>query len=545
MILIKALLVCVLYTAVGFAIPYSEGRHRHLPLHNRDVDPIEAANDAADAANVSGILKAFTGTATSCNTLPHNEYSTTSPGAVGIDAVKLQTALNYAAVDGSSSVKVFRNGCLIGQGFRDALDDRVPELNAGQTKAIVALVAGIVADRGWVDLDAPIGQYIPDDLGDAAHRAISLRIFMQLTSGVQVNHVTGLNFFLDISRTREYFSTPLLHAPGTYYEFDEIMPSVVMYVLERAIQAHMPSVDFQTFTQCQLFDALGIPESAYFSQKDRSGVTTGYSGLWLRPLEYGRIGQMLLNNGTFGGSQVLSADYVQRLRQGTDANCGFGLYVWLNSCKPGQTQVDTDYPSRRIYPGEAWIQSAPSDMYYSLGLGTNTFVIPSLNMVVTRDGYQELDTVPGATNGDLHGAFPGNAGGPGDHQFFRLLMAAVTDIPPSVRATIQNSGPYNRPPDERVDVAPFLIPLDAPLGSYTAIGPNGPVGCNAVSCPESKSDGLNWIGEIPRTLPGLVGLEQRPSGAESPASSCTKADPTIFPIGPILSAAGSAVPVVQ
>jgi hypothetical protein len=92
-------------------------------------------------------------------------------------------------------------------------------------------------------------------------------------------------------------------------------------------------------------------------------------------------------------------------------------------------------------------------------------------MIVSRAGYQELDTVPGAVNGDLHGAFPGNVGGPGDHEFLRLLMDAVKYIPPSVQRTIKNSGPYNRPPDENVNVTKFLLPLSAPLGSYTALGP--------------------------------------------------------------------------
>jgi CubicO group peptidase (beta-lactamase class C family) len=90
-------------------------------------------------------------------------------------------------------------------------------LNAGQTKAVVALIAGIVADRQWVGLDAPIAQYLPADLASyKEHAAVSLRIFMQLTSGVQVNHLERLNFVLDISRTCEYFATPFEHKPGTY-----------------------------------------------------------------------------------------------------------------------------------------------------------------------------------------------------------------------------------------------------------------------------------------------------------------------------------------
>lgn len=151
----------------------------------------------------------YTGTATSCDMDPAEGYPVTSPEAVGIDTQKLKAALSYAAVDGSFSVKVFRNGCEVGQGFRDALMDRVPSLNAGQTKAIIAMVAGIASDRGWVDLDAPIDAYVEPGLGDAAHRSRTLTQLMQLTSGAQVNHVAGLNFFADISRTREYFSTAL------------------------------------------------------------------------------------------------------------------------------------------------------------------------------------------------------------------------------------------------------------------------------------------------------------------------------------------------
>ncbi|KAK4626246.1 von Willebrand factor A domain-containing protein 5A [Fulvia fulva] len=378
-----------------------------------------------------------------------NEYATTSPNAVGIDSAKLNAALGYAAVQGSSSVKVFRNGCLVGQGFRDILQERVPELNAGQTKAVVALIAGIAADRGRININAPIDRY-----------------FMNLVSGVQVNHIQGLNQVADISRMREYFAQKLVHPAGEYYEFDETTPSVVVYCIERVVEAK-GYADFQNFAQKELFNKLGIPESAYFWQKDRSGVTTGYSGLWLRPLEYGRLGLLLLNNGTFGGRRILSQAFIEEARKGTSANCEFGL------------------------------------------LGTNTFVIPSLDMVISRVGYQELDTLPGATNGDLHGAFPGNAGGPGNHEFFRLLMASITNIRANVAATIQNSGPYDRPASERVDLEPFIEPLSAPLGSYAAIGPSGPVGCNALSCESSSNDGLTWLGHIPRTLPGF--MEQRPS----------------------------------
>lgn len=139
--------------------------------------------------NITTLLSNFTtvtylGSASRFDMPAHDEYHGTEPEAVGFDRNKLKAALSYAAVDGSFSIKVFRHGCLVGQGFRDTLDDRIPSLNAGQTKAVVALVAGIVADRGWIDLDAPIDRYVEPGLGDAAHRNRTIRDFMTLVSGV-------------------------------------------------------------------------------------------------------------------------------------------------------------------------------------------------------------------------------------------------------------------------------------------------------------------------------------------------------------------------
>ncbi|MGQ0624940.1 MAG: serine hydrolase domain-containing protein [Sporichthyaceae bacterium] len=447
-----------------------------------------------------------------CVAEPTQEYRRVESDSYAVHPRRLQDALSYAATQGANTIKVFRRGCLLGQGFRDDVTERVPTLNAGQTKTVVALIAGIVADRGWVELDAPIGRYLPADMGDAAHRKVTLRQLMQLTSGAAVNHVQGLNFVADQSRSREYFAMELRHKPGTYFEFDETTPSVLVDVLSRVIAARRNGQDFQDFVQQALFDPLGIPASAWFWQRDRSGTTTGYSQLFLRPLEYGRLGELLRGEGAFGGHRVVSAQFVRAMQRGSRANCGFGLYVWLNSCRPGQSQVNTNYPSRRTHPGEPWIASAPADMYYSLGLGTNTFVIPSLDMVITRSGEQELDNVAGLERGDLHGFFPGNAGGPGDHEFFRLLMDAVLDMPEQVRASIANSGEYDRPTNGDYDLGPAFEPPGAFAGSYLGVGPQAPVGCTALGCAGERNDGLRWLGDLPRVGPGILGVDKRPSG---------------------------------
>jgi hypothetical protein len=72
-------------------------------------------------------------------------------------------------------------------------------------------------------------------------------------------------------------------------------------------------------------------------------------------------------------------------------------------------------------------------------------------------------------------AFPGNAGGPGEHEFFRLLMGAVTDLPGDVAADL-DTGPSDRERDSEVFLEPFVGPPTAGLGAYPGVGPQGPGG---------------------------------------------------------------------
>ncbi|MGH3772539.1 MAG: serine hydrolase domain-containing protein [Pseudonocardiaceae bacterium] len=449
----------------------------------------------------------------SCAMTRTGEYVKADPAAAGLDPAKLRAALAYANLSNPLTMKVFRHGCLIGEGLRDPLFDRVPADNWGQAATITALVTGIAQDQGLVDIDAPIGTYLPATLGDGAHRAVTLRNLLQASSGVEINQVRGLNFFADQSRVREFFTMPIVHEPGTYYEYDQTAISVIVYVVQRAIWKREPGLDFQDYAQRELFDKLGIPRSAYFWQRDRSGTTTGYSQLWLRPLESGRLGELILTGGFYDHKRVISERFMREFRTAAKTNCGYGFLTFLNSCTSGQKQVDVSVPTRRDAGGVPWVASAPADMIFTDAIGLRTYVIPSLDLVVTRSGEQELDLLPSARRGDLEGVVPGRPGQAGTHEFFRLLMAAVTDMPEKARATIANSGPYDRASQVGFDATHFLYPLDAPAGAYLSVGPGAPRGCNPLGCEGEPNDGVpRYAGDIPRTVPGILGTETRPNG---------------------------------
>lgn len=440
------------------------------------------------------------------------EYPTAEPAAQGMDPAKLREALDYAALMGSNTIKVFRHSCLLGEGLRDPLTERVVDDSWGQTKTVVSLLTGIAADRGYLDLDAPIAEHLPPDLGDAAHRAVTLRQLLHATSGAEVNQVRGLNFAADDSRVRDWFAQPITREPGTYYFYDQTATSVIVYVTERAMaDAEGREIDYQDFAQRALFDRLGIPNTAWFWQRDRTGTTSGYSQLFMRPLEFGRLGEVVLRDGVFQGEQVVSEGYVAEFDRGTAANCGYSVLTFINNCEPGEQRVGVGVPEREVDDGAPWIASAPADMIFTDGVGTRTYVIPSLDMVVTRSGEQELDLLPSAARGDVNNTVPGRPGAAGSHEFFRKLMAAVTDMPDGVRATIANSGPYDGPP--RVGFDPTQYTNQPTAGLETTTGYGLPGDCDPTGCAGEPNDGIPELAtDAPRVLPGTVLPEQRPDG---------------------------------
>jgi CubicO group peptidase (beta-lactamase class C family) len=468
------------------------------------------------------LAQTFNGDAKSCAMTRTAEYPITSPEAVGLDSAKIKAAVDYWTSENSETVKVFRYGCLVAQSGRDPLLERIPRQNWSQTKTVNALVAGVAVRQGLIKVDAPIGDYLPVGLGDAAHRAITVRNVLNMTTGLDMNWVRGLNFFADISRPREAMAARLVHQPGTFFWYDQTTPSLLTYVVQQALIKDRGGQDYQDFAQKELFNKLGIPTSAYWWQRDRSGNTLGYSQLFLRPLEFGRLGEFMLHDGVFQGERLIDQSYMNQLKVGSKANCGNGFMVWLNRCKPGEAQFDANLFHRKqeANPGP-WISSAPSDMYLSFGYhGQHTFVIPSLGMVITRTGETAPDTVQNVPNDGAMGAQMGAPFGQGYFNFFAKLMGGVTNMTPAQRALIKNaSGVFDgTAPTLNVDWGTF-DPTAAGPGSYLAIGAAAPTGCTVAGCQgEANGGDIRWMSDAPRTFEGVVpaqmgvALEKRPNG---------------------------------
>lgn len=366
---------------------------------------------------------------------PGGTFATARPDEVAIDKKAVDAAILYAETHLRASVKIFRNNCKIGEGLLDPVTENIPMELFSSTKSVVSLLTGIAYDHGKLKLDDPIGNYLPKGLGDAAHRAITIRNLLTETSGLKESILTEFaTVGLDPDITQQAMALPLTHQPGTHFEYSQRTPDLLAYVVQRAV-----GEDLQAYAQKMLFGPVGIPESAYVWLRDRSKHTYGYANLFMPTKHFAKLGLMAQNGGTWNGKRIVSAKYLDMASTPTRTNGCYGFLFWVNG---GTSCTSANIPHAQTVAGQA-IASAPSDLYAMVGaLQQNNFIIPSLDMTVTWIG------VLGDTSLNLAGILSASASGSDlYYNFFRLLMRGVKDV------KVPDPGPFRTPPLD-LDVNP-------------------------------------------------------------------------------------------
>jgi CubicO group peptidase (beta-lactamase class C family) len=378
-------------------------------------------------------------------------WQTARPEEVGLDAAALQKTADYYRDQLQGTMRVYRFGCLVQTGAFDAVTERMPTQLFSNTKPVMTLVVGRAIELGKLSLDDTVGKYFPDR-GDEAHRAVTLRQLLTHTSGIYKNWTMDLNDNVP-DEVDHFMHLPFRDAPGAKFEYSQVSCNVASAMVEKAV-----GVPFQRFAQQELFDKIGIVEGTYFWKTDRAGQTYGYSGLYLRPIDMIRIGQLEINKGTYRGERIISERFINEMGTGTQQNPGFGYNTWVNAA-PHWVSMAINSRQEESRP---LIASAPHDMTFSVGWrGRHIFVMPNLGMVVTATPLAlEAPTPPSFIDGYVGqgpGTGPGGGGqydgqqiaqgevNAGYHEFFRILMAAVAD------QKIGDPGPWDQKDDNAFD----------------------------------------------------------------------------------------------
>lgn len=272
-------------------------------------------------------------------------WAVTTAADAGLDETKLQSVIT-SIIEGRQpyvdDVLITVEGKLAVEEYFFGRGPEHTHCVQSATKSITSLVFGTLVDRGEVkDLDDPAWKYLP---GRAGRRwvdeqyDVSLHEVLSMTVGLDWNEVVPIDDPRnDAARMNEaddwvgyVLDKPLRKQRDPKVFEYQSGTTLLLGELIRAITGQ--TVD--DLARERLFAPLQIGEHAWAKHADGTVHTGG--GLWIRPRDFAKLGQLVLDEGRWAGEQVLSEDWVRlsTSEQSNGQGTGYG-YHWFRPPLPG------------------------------------------------------------------------------------------------------------------------------------------------------------------------------------------------------------------
>lgn len=338
-----------------------------------------------------------------------DKFESVTPEEVGMDSDVVRAAIDYSTMRGAQSVRIYRNGCLIGTSVMDGDTSWTPLPAYSVTKGIVSLITGRAEQLGYLDVDDSIAKYFPEV--SPAHARITVRHLLNQTSGLKFAWANDLNLAGTQDSVARTLERPFRFEPGEQFVYAQTTITVLAGLVERAV-----GMDFQEFARTEFFEKIGIPKSEWTWLRDSFGNTQGFAGLSITPRALGRIGSLMMEYGNWQGEQIIREGYMRDGSRGSQANPGYG-YLWR--ANGGEFSLGNS-PSLETNDGMIW-PNVPEDAYGLSGMFEQTVTtIPSLGIVYVRMGLP-FEIFPDPM-GQVEGHNPR-----WDWRFHRLLFSGLLD----------------------------------------------------------------------------------------------------------------------
>lgn len=260
----------------------------------------------------------------------------------------------YPLIDQAENIRSFlvsRNGDLIFEEYYMGYSSDSLDHVRSVTKSVMSLLIGIAIDHGFINsTDDSIGLY----LGNKAEGKgqLTLKHFLTMTSGLawdEGENASGYNRWVTSSnQLKVALSKSVANEPRTVWNYN----SGGIHVLS-AILTEATGMDTRQFAKKYLFDPLAI--ETYRWEKLSDGYYNGAAGLELKPKDMIKIGQLIVNGGTFKGQRVISENYLkvatqhhQPINMNLEEGNGYGYCWWLAAPEGNQVVLAMGYAGQLI-----------------------------------------------------------------------------------------------------------------------------------------------------------------------------------------------------
>lgn len=267
------------------------------------------------------------------------------------------------------SILIQKDGELMGvEYFRNASPDYPYNIKSA-SKSIITLLVGIAVDQGHVDIDETLGDHFPEYFEEKPNpykEAITIRNLLSMQAGLETTSFNNYGAWVISNNWVEFqLDQPLVEAPGGKMVYSTGISHLLSVIITKAT-----GMSTKSFAEKYLFNPLNIQVGGW--DRDPQGYYMGGNNLALTPKDLLRIGQLMLNGGTWNNDQIVSKEWVQDSFQ-TYTRSNFNPYdygyMWWNQ------------------------QVGEFNVFFAWGFGGQyIFIIPELNSVVVMTSFLQNAT---------------------------------------------------------------------------------------------------------------------------------------------------------
>lgn len=270
------------------------------------------------------------------------------------------------------SLLVIHDNQIVYENYYNGFHEDTINRSFSTAKSVFALLVGIALEEGkFSSLDDSIHNYLP---APPLFHSFSIRQGLNQLTGLKTVYSDApwgefpLGYYYPDQRQRLLKLTTQFE-PGTKFQYSDAATGIIALALE-----HQYGKSIAELTQTKLWEPLGMEYDASWSLFEKEGLAQAAIGLNARSIDFAKIGQLMLQNGTWRGKSIVPQKWVEEIKR-IDRN-----HPLLSNVhgKPGL-----------YYRLHWWHLDRPNGktVLTSVGhLGQYVLIYPDLKMVVVRNG---------------------------------------------------------------------------------------------------------------------------------------------------------------
>ena len=246
---------------------------------------------------------------------------------------------------------VMRDGNVLFEDYRNRMAPATRHIAFSMSKTITAMLVGQALERGEIaSLDDQASRYVPD-LAGGGYDGVTIRNLLEMRSGADIeerydfgenpslaariheaaivrNEARFADFATDIGRRAQ---------PGSVFNYATLDTAVLGWVLEEATGQRI-----EDLTQERIWRPLGAEFDAFWLADGPVGEGRALNGMGFNATlrDFGRLGQLQLDDGVANGTRVLPEGWVAQMTamkplRDEGARTGYGLQTWQLGTEPG------------------------------------------------------------------------------------------------------------------------------------------------------------------------------------------------------------------